>query len=124
MPKEYEYHEGKKAQEDFEEGMKALFQVPKDAPKGKKKPARSGLKTLKVRPANPALPAILARLKASRAFSIRAAPHVCRSTHHSEPNGMSRLTIVTLRTAGLLFSVFDIPTARDGAWHELAPGDA
>jgi hypothetical protein len=37
MPKEYEYHEGKKAQEDFEEGMKALFQVPKDAAKGKKK---------------------------------------------------------------------------------------
>jgi hypothetical protein len=35
--KEYEYNEGKKAQEDFEEGMKALFQVPKDAAKGKKK---------------------------------------------------------------------------------------
>jgi hypothetical protein len=30
MPKEYEYHEGKQAQEGFEEGMKALFQVPKD----------------------------------------------------------------------------------------------
>ena len=28
MPKEYEYHEGKQAQEDFEEGMNALFQVP------------------------------------------------------------------------------------------------
>lgn len=37
MPKEYEYHEGKKAQEDFEQGMKAVFQVPKDAAKGKKK---------------------------------------------------------------------------------------
>ena len=82
MPKEYEYHEGKKAQEDFEQGMKALFQVPKDAPKGKKKPARSGLKAVKVGPANPMLPAILARLKASRAFSIRAAQSVCRSTHH------------------------------------------
>jgi hypothetical protein len=40
MPKEYEYHEGKQAQENFEEGMKALFQVPKDAAKGKKKKAR------------------------------------------------------------------------------------
>jgi hypothetical protein len=37
MPKEYEYHEGKQAQEDFEQGMKALFQVPKDAVKDKKK---------------------------------------------------------------------------------------
>lgn len=37
MPKEYEYHEGKKAQEDFEQDMKALFQVPKDAAMGKKK---------------------------------------------------------------------------------------
>jgi hypothetical protein len=37
MPKEYEYHEGKQAQEDFEQGMKALFQVPKDAAKVKKK---------------------------------------------------------------------------------------
>jgi hypothetical protein len=36
MPKEYEYHEGKQAQEDFEQGMKALFQVPKDVAKGKK----------------------------------------------------------------------------------------
>jgi hypothetical protein len=46
MPKEYEYHEGKQAQEDFEEGMKALFQVPKDAAKEKilarKKRAKSG----------------------------------------------------------------------------------
>jgi hypothetical protein len=54
--KEYKYHEGKKAQEDFEQGMKALFQVPKDAVKGKKKSARSGLKTIKVGPANPILP--------------------------------------------------------------------
>jgi hypothetical protein len=37
MTKEYEYHEGKKAQEDFEEGMKALFQVPKKAVPAKKK---------------------------------------------------------------------------------------
>lgn len=44
MPKEYEYHEGKKAQEEFEEGMKALFQVPKDAVKGKKKPAKKRAK--------------------------------------------------------------------------------
>jgi len=42
--KKYEYHEGKKAQEDFEEGMKALFQVPKDAAKGKKKPAKKRAK--------------------------------------------------------------------------------
>ena len=42
MPKEYEYHEGKKAQEDFEEGMKALFQVPKDADQGKKSPQEAG----------------------------------------------------------------------------------
>jgi hypothetical protein len=39
-PKEYKYHEGKKAQEDFEKGMKALFQVPKDAATDKKKPAK------------------------------------------------------------------------------------
>jgi len=46
MPKEYEYHEGKKAQEDFEEGMKALFQVPKDAIKDKKKkPAKKRAKS-------------------------------------------------------------------------------
>ncbi|MFL6388804.1 MAG: hypothetical protein ACJ71U_15080 [Terriglobales bacterium] len=75
-----EYHEGKKAQEDFEEGMKALFQVPKMRPR--EKPARSGLKTLKVRPTNPLLPAILARLKAARAFSIRAAQNVCPPVHH------------------------------------------
>jgi hypothetical protein len=39
MPKEYEYHEGKQAQEDFEQGMKALSQVPKDAAKGERPPA-------------------------------------------------------------------------------------
>lgn len=49
MPKEYEYHEGKQAQEDFEEGMKALFQVPKDAVKGKKKPAKKRAKNAQSR---------------------------------------------------------------------------
>jgi hypothetical protein len=44
MPKEYEYHEGKQAQGNFEEGMRALFQVPKDAVKGKKKPAKKRAK--------------------------------------------------------------------------------
>jgi hypothetical protein len=44
MPKEYEYHEGKQAQEDFEKGMKALFQVPKDAVPAKKKPAKKRAK--------------------------------------------------------------------------------
>ena len=44
--KETEYIEGKKALENFEEGMKALFKVPKDAvvkaeQKAKKKRARS-----------------------------------------------------------------------------------
>jgi hypothetical protein len=45
MKKEYEYHEGKKAQEDFEEGMKALFQVPKDAVKSKKKARKKRAKS-------------------------------------------------------------------------------
>ena len=36
MPKQYEYHEGKQAQGDFEEGMKTLFQVPNDGAQGKK----------------------------------------------------------------------------------------
>jgi hypothetical protein len=62
--------------------MKALFQVPKDAAKGEKKPARSGLKTLKVRAANPVLPAILARLKTARAFSIRAVLFAVLPAHH------------------------------------------
>lgn len=35
--KTYEYNEGKKAKETFEAGMKALFQVPKDAVPAKKK---------------------------------------------------------------------------------------
>jgi hypothetical protein len=42
--KEYEYHEGKQAQENFEEGMKALFQVPKDTGQKKKKPAKKRAK--------------------------------------------------------------------------------
>jgi len=37
MPKEYEYEEGKKARENFEEGMTALFKVPKEAVPVKKK---------------------------------------------------------------------------------------
>jgi len=37
MPKTYEYEEGKHAQENFEKGMKTLFQVPKDAVPAKKK---------------------------------------------------------------------------------------
>jgi hypothetical protein len=43
--KAYEYHEGKKAQEDFEEGMEALFQVPKDSVPSKKKPAKKRAKS-------------------------------------------------------------------------------
>ena len=35
-----EYAEGKKAQENFEEGMKALFNVPKDAVVKAEKKAR------------------------------------------------------------------------------------
>ena len=35
--KKYEYHEGKRAKDNFETGMKALFQVPKDAVPEKKK---------------------------------------------------------------------------------------
>jgi len=44
MLKEYEYHEGKDAQDRFETGMKALFQVPKDAVPQKKKPAKKRAK--------------------------------------------------------------------------------
>ena len=44
MPKQYEYQEGPNARENFEEGMKALFQVPKDAGKKKKKPAKKRAK--------------------------------------------------------------------------------
>jgi hypothetical protein len=69
MPKEYEYNECPKARENFERGMKALFQVPKDGtPRAKKTK-----KKLANKPANPALPAILAaRLKTSPASSLRA----------------------------------------------------
>lgn len=49
MPKEYEYHERKKAQEDFEQGMKTLFQVPKDAPKEKKKARKKRAKNAQSR---------------------------------------------------------------------------
>ena len=37
MPKNYEYEDGEKAKRNFEEGMKALFQVPKDTVPSKKK---------------------------------------------------------------------------------------
>jgi hypothetical protein len=47
--KKYEYHEGKKAQEDFERGMKALFQVPKDAAKQKKKARKKRAKNAQSR---------------------------------------------------------------------------
>lgn len=47
MAKMYEYEEGKQAQANFENGMKALFNVPKDAVvraekkhKGKKRSSR------------------------------------------------------------------------------------
>lgn len=39
-----EYIEGKQAQENFEEGMKALFRVPKEAVPAKKKPAKKRAK--------------------------------------------------------------------------------
>jgi hypothetical protein len=42
--KTYEYDEGERARERFEEGMKALFQVPKDAAPSKKKPAKKRAK--------------------------------------------------------------------------------
>jgi hypothetical protein len=44
-PKMYEYKEGKQAQKDFEQGMKVLFQVPKDAAQDKKKPAKKRAKS-------------------------------------------------------------------------------
>jgi hypothetical protein len=44
--KNYEYKEGRKAREDFEEGMKGLFQVPKDVSKKKKKPAKKPAKKI------------------------------------------------------------------------------
>ena len=42
--KTYEYHEGTEAKENFEKGMKALFQVPKNAVPEKKKPAKKRAK--------------------------------------------------------------------------------
>jgi hypothetical protein len=43
--KRYDYEEGRKARQDFEKGMKALFQVPKDPnPAKKKKPAKKRAK--------------------------------------------------------------------------------
>lgn len=44
-PKKYEFHGGKQAQGDFEEGMKAMFQVLKDAVKKEeaRPKARAGL---------------------------------------------------------------------------------
>jgi hypothetical protein len=50
MPKEYKYHEGKKAQEDFEKGMKALFQVSKDAVPSKKKARKKRAKSVAKKP--------------------------------------------------------------------------
>lgn len=44
MSKTYEYNEGKEAQRNFEEGIKALFQVPKGAAKDEKKPAKKRAK--------------------------------------------------------------------------------
>jgi len=61
IPKEYQYREEKQAQKNFEEGMKALFHVPKniDKKKSRKKRPRS-------LPADAAFPTILAaRLKPS-----------------------------------------------------------
>lgn len=66
--KTYEHNEGPQARENFEEGMKSLFQIPKDAGKNKKSPLKSGLR----KPANPALPALLAaRLKALETANVR-----------------------------------------------------
>jgi hypothetical protein len=48
--KRYEYHEGKKAQEDLKKGMKALFQVPKDAAKEEKSPQEAGYQNQRIRP--------------------------------------------------------------------------
>jgi len=56
MPKEYEYHEEKQAQEDFKKGMKAVFQGRRMRPSQEK----TAKKRLNLKPANPALPATLA----------------------------------------------------------------
>ncbi len=48
MTKKYEYREGMDARENFEEGMKALFKVPKEqvveAEKKRKKPSAPSLR--------------------------------------------------------------------------------
>jgi hypothetical protein len=80
--KKSEYIEGHHALENFEKGMKSLFQAPKKSVPPKKKTRKRRAKTLKVRPANPMFSAILARLKTARAFSIRAAQSVCLPAHH------------------------------------------
>ena len=49
MPKTYEHEEGKKVQEDFEEGMRPPFQVPQGAVRAKKKPAKKQYKGTRVR---------------------------------------------------------------------------
>lgn len=46
MPKAYEYEQGQNARKNFEEGMEALFQVPKDAVPQKKKPAKKRAKKI------------------------------------------------------------------------------
>ncbi|HJX85258.1 MAG TPA: hypothetical protein VJ723_13025 [Candidatus Angelobacter sp.] len=54
MPKTYEYHEGKKAQDNFESGMKALFQVPKEAVERPKKAKKKREKPIKRGPSRDA----------------------------------------------------------------------
>ncbi|HKW76571.1 MAG TPA: hypothetical protein VJN64_13665 [Terriglobales bacterium] len=49
MTKTYEYDEGPKARKNFEEGMKALFQVPKESAPAKKKPAKKRAKKTSAR---------------------------------------------------------------------------
>lgn len=44
MTKEYEYNEGPKAREEFERGMKSLFQVQKDGSPRAKKPKKKRAK--------------------------------------------------------------------------------
>jgi hypothetical protein len=50
MPKKPEYDEGPKALENFERGMKALFQVPKNTTPAKKKARKKRAKTVQSRP--------------------------------------------------------------------------
>ena len=42
--RQYEYREGSEARQQFESGMKALFQVPKDTVSETKKPAKKRAK--------------------------------------------------------------------------------